>query len=486
MRRFGVVLTVVAVVGVPLTTAVAKAPSPTPEVPSAAASGSGQPVCTVDDSRMIELSGLVATDTGYVAVNDSQPNAKDMRIFQFDSACRYKSLVSYPSDARDPEDLALDANGVLWVADIGDNPTANERRKTIALWKLAPGANQKPVIHRMSYPDGPHDAEALIINGDGTPVIVTKEVNKAAGVYVPSAPLVPNTTAGVPLKRVGEVKLPETKTSNPLGAIGRAAVTGAGRSPDGKRVALRTYADAFEWVVPDGDVVKAITTGTPRITPLPDEPFGESIAYSHDGKSWLTISDLTGPSKLLRYVAAVSPEAANASSGAVNPHKVLGFFDKLTLQDITYLIGAVGLLGLLLVVIGVVGIRRSRRARQRAGNASTRAAGPVRGAASVPRRPDDEDLPPMRSRGAVYGAPAGDYGQERGGRPEAGYDGGYADGGYGAPRFDLPDGGRSGGNPPSGRYPGEPRDGGHRTNYNQPDWDGPGDYDDRDRGYSRR
>ena len=50
------------------------------------------------------------------------------------------------------------------------------------------------------------------------------------------------------------------------------------------RVALRTYTAAYEWDVPDGDVVKAITTATPRITPLPDEPQGESIAYTADGR----------------------------------------------------------------------------------------------------------------------------------------------------------------------------------------------------------
>ena len=35
--------------------------------------------------------------------------------------------------------------------------------------------------------------------------------------------------------------------------------------------------------MPDGDVVKAITTTTPRVTPLPDEAQGESIAYTADG-----------------------------------------------------------------------------------------------------------------------------------------------------------------------------------------------------------
>ncbi len=57
-------------------------------------------------------------------------------------------------------------------------------------------------------------------------------------------------------------------------------ITGAAVSPDRSRVVLRTYAEAYEWDVTDGDVVKAITSGVPRVTPLPDEPQGEAIAYT--------------------------------------------------------------------------------------------------------------------------------------------------------------------------------------------------------------
>ena len=74
-----------------------------------------------------------------------------------------------------------------------------------------------------------------------------------------------------------------TGAANPLGIIGEVVVTGAATSPDRNRVALRTYTAAYEWDVPDGDVVKAITTTTPRLTPLPDEPQGEAIAYTVDG-----------------------------------------------------------------------------------------------------------------------------------------------------------------------------------------------------------
>src|SRR3712207_6972861 len=54
----------------------------------------------------------------------------------------------------------------------------------------------------------------------------------------------------------------------------------------GGKVVLRTYSDALEWDVSGGDVLAALT-GKPRVTPLPDEPFGEAITYSRDGKSLL-------------------------------------------------------------------------------------------------------------------------------------------------------------------------------------------------------
>ena len=32
------------------------------------------------------------------------------------------------------------------------------------------------MLHRLTYPDGkPHDAEALLIDADGTPIIITKD-----------------------------------------------------------------------------------------------------------------------------------------------------------------------------------------------------------------------------------------------------------------------------------------------------------------------
>ncbi|MDT4987131.1 MAG: hypothetical protein QOI74_1225, partial [Micromonosporaceae bacterium] len=113
----------------------------------------------INDSRLVELSGLVALPTGgYVVENDSNDQASAMRVFYLDSACKVVRTVGYPpgNPARDPEDLAVASDGTVWVADIGDNFTnaPADRRDTIALWKVPTGGGT-PVIYRLSYPDGP-------------------------------------------------------------------------------------------------------------------------------------------------------------------------------------------------------------------------------------------------------------------------------------------------------------------------------------------
>ncbi|WP_233578167.1 hypothetical protein [Micromonospora sp. BL4] len=289
----------------------------------AGAPGAGTPVCQVRDDRLREISGMVATDDGYVVVNDGADDEARRRIFFLDRRCAVVRTVAYPSQPRDTEDLAVGPDGTLWVADIGDN---DRTRKTIALWRLAPDADQ-PVLHRMTYPDRPHDAEALLIDAAGRPLIVTKGGSGTVLLYAPTTALRP--AAATPLASVGQVVLPASTTSNPYSFLGRGVVTGAASAPDGRRVVLRSYADAYEYDVPDGDLVRALTSGVPRVTPLPDEPQGESITYSRDGRSLLTVSESAGqpqgtPSAILRYPvptgAAATPRPdAPTTAGPLAP-----------------------------------------------------------------------------------------------------------------------------------------------------------------------
>jgi hypothetical protein len=414
MRRVGV-LVIGAWVGViGLQTPALAEPSAPPLSPAP-----GEAVCTINDSRLVELSGIVALpDGGYVVENDSNEQAAAMRVFFLDSKCKLSRQLLYPTAARDPEDLAVASDGTVWVADIGDNFTnaPKDRRETIALWKVPQGGGA-PIVHRLTYPDGPHDAEALLFGPGDVPVIVTKDPSGTAQIYQPTEALQANTKQGVPLKNVGSWKPKRTGTPNFLGATGQILVTGAAQSPDRKRFVLRTYSDAYEWDAPDGDVVKAIKSGEPRVTPLPNEPQGEGIAYSPDGKSFLTCSDQTGPSRILRYQPVNGgPAAAAATEKPVKKGDTRSWYKKLTLPQIIDIVAGVGVLGLILVVIGVVGIRQSRKARRQGAKAAK-----AKGKDSQPEDTDDDDERPTAYLSTVSADP-----------PPGTYSGGsYAQPGYG-------------------------------------------------------
>jgi hypothetical protein len=227
-------------------------------------------------------------------------------------------------------------------------------------------AGSAPAVpYRTLYPDsGKINAQAVLLQKDNAPIVIANVGGKAV-LYRPSAALQPNAENGLPkLTQVGEFTPAKTDTANPLGAFGNGVVTGAATSPDRTRVVIRTVSDAYEFAVgSDGDVVKAISSGTPVITPLPNEENGQAITYSADGKLFLTLSSANKP--VLRsytpFVPAAPTGAANAAGGG-------GSSKGLSFSDITNIAAVVGFLGFVAVVAGIIGIYRARkRYRERGG-----------------------------------------------------------------------------------------------------------------------
>ncbi|MFC5948375.1 esterase-like activity of phytase family protein, partial [Pseudonocardia lutea] len=273
--------------------------------PASAAPPAPEERCTVTDRRLAELSGLaVAPDGGIWAMSDG---GSRVALYELDpGTCAVTGTRTAPLDPYDAEDLALAPDGAFWVADTGDNDRV---RDTVALLVLP--ADGAPRLHRLTYPDGPHDAEALLIGADGVPVVVTKEVSGTAGVYRPAGPLAePGPT---PLMRAGSAGFPRSDTrGGPIGTLGAFTVTGGATSADRGVVALRTYTDAWLYrVPPSGDLVAALQ-GTPLQVPLPDEPQGEALAFLADG-TLLSGSETRG---LDRGTLRAVPGAAQAALAA--------------------------------------------------------------------------------------------------------------------------------------------------------------------------
>ncbi|SNR54727.1 hypothetical protein [Blastococcus mobilis] len=264
--------------------------------------------CSITDPRLAEISGLVAVGDRVLAMNDG---GDQLAVYLLDPACQVIDAHTAAVDPYDPEDMAVAADGTIWLADTGDN---NATRTTIALHALRPDGSTG--IVRLTYPDGPHDAEALLLAPDGTPYVVTKEVLGASGVYSPTAALTDGGT--VALGKVAGVNMTLTGTEGgPVGRASQLLVTGGAVAADGRHLALRTYTDAYVWPLAGSDVAGALRVAPVRI-PLPNSPQGEAISFSADSLDLLVASEGL-PSDLIRIplAAAVTASTQPAVEGAV-------------------------------------------------------------------------------------------------------------------------------------------------------------------------
>ncbi|MEU6646789.1 hypothetical protein ABZ863_30190 [Saccharomonospora sp. NPDC046836] len=278
-------------------------------VPAAAQPARPEAMCSLS-GELDELSGLAADGENWYAINDG---GTSLRIFVLGPDCAVRRTIENPTDPYDVEDLALAADGTLWLGDTGDN---RKRRETVALHAVAPDGTAE--LYRLRYPDGAHDAEALLLDRSGTPYLVTKNVLGASDVYRPAEPLA--SPGPTPLEKVGSLQFMPTDTpGGPVGRAGSVLVTGGASTADGSVFALRTYTDAYLYPAPDGDLVAALRRLPGRV-PLPDEVQGEAIAFAPDG-SLISASEGVGtPVRVVRDAAAlVSPIPSGGAATTAAP-----------------------------------------------------------------------------------------------------------------------------------------------------------------------
>ncbi|HEY2794500.1 MAG TPA: hypothetical protein VGJ28_19220 [Micromonosporaceae bacterium] len=448
--------------------AVVAAPNPSPSagglaIPVSTAAAPST-VCQIGSggNGAVFLTGLAALKSGYVAVDAANPDWGKYVLY-FNSKCIRTNRLSYPgAGAHDPQDVQVDKSGNVWVADSGDASPSD--RPFITLWKF-PAGGGNVLSYRFTYPDGAHQAKAMVLDGDGRPIFVTQPSSGdgVAGLYEPpSGSLRSGST--VAMTKVGTFKPEQTGTTNKLSISGNLLVTGGADALDGTKVVLRTYSDAYEWSVTNGDVAGAITKNKPIITPLPNEPQGEAIAFTGDGKDFVTVSNVSSATSILKYAPGVAPSPSAKAKAPAGPKKksaIRKWIDGLTLGQLQLYLGIVAFVGLLLIGFGIWGIVRARR-RAPIGTVNANRARPMG------QRPDQARTPvPTGGPGGGYGPPGSGYGPggAPGGAPASGapasgapvspagggnvYGGGGRSGGggnvYGAPTSGAP--GRSG---PSG------------------------------------
>jgi hypothetical protein len=217
-------------------------------------------------------------------INDTEPVA---RVFAIDTAGIVIDEMRV-RDARnvDWEDVAVgecSAGHCLYIAEIGDNL---HDRQTVGFYRVpepAPGDSITAAAEwfPFRYPTGPQDAEALFVAPDETVYVISKGRNRPVTLYRYPPPLRAGETVELELLQElseGIVQLPDM-------------VTGAGITPDGGVVAVRTYAWLRLYRLTGHELEPLLDLPGIDLAPLA-EPQGEGTDIRQDG--WIVLTGERG------------------------------------------------------------------------------------------------------------------------------------------------------------------------------------------------
>jgi hypothetical protein len=216
--------------------------------------------------------------------NDSGDTA---RVFAVTDGDRVTVHEVPGAEAIDWEDMAAGPDAQLYVGDIGDNGAS---RQSVTVYRFPPpdpakdGPAAEVTTLKLTYGDGPHNAEALMIDPVDRVLVVVTKADGPAGVY--TAPL--DSGGEAVLEQVGEVD-----PRSIIGILGQ--VTGGDISPDGSAVLLRTYGGGLLYRRPEGTPIASAFIEPACKVPAGAELQGEAIAFTGDGGGYLTIGEGNDP-----------------------------------------------------------------------------------------------------------------------------------------------------------------------------------------------
>ncbi len=234
----------------------------------------------VSETIGTEISGLVSSRQSPNVLwvhNDSGDSA---RIYAVNTQGKHLTTVNLIGvNAIDFEDIAIDAQNRIYVADIGDNATW---RDSVQIYRfdepvgITGSININPDVINLTYPNGAHNAETLLVDPiNGDLFILTKTDSGNSILFKAPAPITDN----MELIAVQSLNLDEEFT------------TAGDISPEGNVILVRTYDHLYAWHRSADSTIGETLATQPLSWPVQSEQQGEAVGFTADGTGYFTISE---------------------------------------------------------------------------------------------------------------------------------------------------------------------------------------------------
>ncbi len=247
--------------------------------------------------EMTEISGIAAsgmTPDLYYVHNDSGDIS---RFFSISPDGELKSIIYFKGDpserygVHDCEDIAVGPGPVkgksyVYMGDIGDNYSVRKyitvyRMEEKKAWATDSLSSGEAVPLHLKYPDGPKDAETLMIDPVEKLIYIVSKRHDSVAVY--STPL--NYKANDTLVLTKHCKL-FFAGYKPFKWI-----TAGDISKDGRQILLKSYSKVYYWKRTGNEPIWKTMLKKPEELPYEQEKQGEAIGFTPDGKGYYTTSE---------------------------------------------------------------------------------------------------------------------------------------------------------------------------------------------------
>jgi len=248
------------------------------------------------DKQMDEISGIAASGifNGIFYVHNDSGDTS--RVFAITADGKLRNTIYYNGDpseklaVADVEDIAVgpgpDAGAsYIYMGDIGDN---NSRRKNITIYRIPEQKSWKDsVIHtaaaplHLTYPDGPKDAETLMLDPIGKILCIVSKRQDTVGIYTTPLYYKPGETKVLTLRgKLHFNGFPPLKW-----------ITAGDISRDGHQILLKNYQKVYYWARTGNEPIWQTMMRPGRELSYQPEKQGEAIGFTKDGKSYYTTSE---------------------------------------------------------------------------------------------------------------------------------------------------------------------------------------------------
>jgi len=248
----------------------------------------------ISHRELSEISGLFISNNNLFYVHNDSGDTS--RFFAIDAKGNLISTLYFKADpskkyfgVTDCEDIAGGPGPVkdkryIYLGDIGDNGN-NRPHVTVYRFQEPNRFSSKmqiesDVVH-LKYPNGPQDAETLMVDPISKELIIVSKRQDTVGIY--STPLNFKNKDTVTMKKQGSLFLPGR-------GLFKYVVSGD-ISRDGRQIILKTYTNVYHWLRNGKESISQTLKRMPTKLPYTPEPQGEAVGFTPDGKAYYCISE---------------------------------------------------------------------------------------------------------------------------------------------------------------------------------------------------